>query len=257
MIEKTEAIPLIWHEVSNTSRIVHWFTRAHGRVATMIKGAVRPKSAFHGQYDLHATSELLFYSRERDELHIAKECALLTPRMRMRGDWRAHVAASSLASLLLRCSPPLAAAPALFADYTIALDALEKGLSPPMTQHWAELRLCAELGIQPRLAGACCACDGPLGREDALGFSPPRGGLVCARCLEDGDSGHKISGAAVALLRRLQQAASPDTLSSLRTHTGQDRELHVLLGRFLSYHLDFPQTARDIAWSALAAAHRA
>lgn len=257
MIEKTEAVPLVWYEVSNTSRIVHWFTRAHGRVATLIKGALRPRSPFLGQYDLHGTSELLFYSREHDDLHIAKECSLLAPRLRLRSDWRAHAAASSLASILLRCSPPLASAPLLFADFTRALDALEKGLPSPVVQHWAELRMCAELGIEPQLGTACVHCSAPLAREAGLGFSSPRGGLLCAACLESGDSGHTISGAAVALLRRLQQAASPDSLASLRTHAGQDRELHVVLGRFLAYHLDFPQTARDIAWSALAAATRA
>ena len=49
---KTDAICLGIHPWSKTSHVTSWLTPS-GRVATVVKGAVPPKSAFLGQYDLN------------------------------------------------------------------------------------------------------------------------------------------------------------------------------------------------------------
>ena len=89
MIIKTTAIPLAYYPYSSTSRIVHWLTRHHGKVSTLLKGALRPKSPFLGEYELFGTSELLYFAHRPHVLHTAKECALLHPRDAFRTDWRA------------------------------------------------------------------------------------------------------------------------------------------------------------------------
>ena len=69
VILKDTAIVLRVAPVSNTSRMVQWFTPAYGKITTLIKGAQRPKSAFLGQFDLFYSCELLFYARERNHIH--------------------------------------------------------------------------------------------------------------------------------------------------------------------------------------------
>ena len=85
---KSEAICLDIRPWSRTSHVVAWLT-PHGRVMTLVKGAVRPKSAFLGQYDLNYTCELVYYARSRGELHALRECAPLRLREELRGDYRA------------------------------------------------------------------------------------------------------------------------------------------------------------------------
>ena len=51
---KSEAICLDIRPWSRTSHVVEWLT-PHGKIRTLVKGAVRPKSAFLGQYDLNYT----------------------------------------------------------------------------------------------------------------------------------------------------------------------------------------------------------
>ena len=70
---KAEALCLAVHPWSRTSHIVRWLT-PRGTLATLVKGAVRPKSAFLGQYDLNYTCELVYYARARGELHALREC---------------------------------------------------------------------------------------------------------------------------------------------------------------------------------------
>ena len=64
MIARTTAIPLACYPYSSSSRIVHWLTRHHGKVSTLLKGALRPKSPFLGEYDLFSTSELLYFQKQ-------------------------------------------------------------------------------------------------------------------------------------------------------------------------------------------------
>ncbi len=87
-IVKSEGICLAIHPWSTTSHIVRWLTPG-GPVSCHVKGAVRPKSAFLGQYDLNYTCEVLYYARARGELHALRECTPLNMREGLRDDFRA------------------------------------------------------------------------------------------------------------------------------------------------------------------------
>lgn len=100
----TEAICLSIVPWSKTSHIVGWFTPL-GKVSTVVKGAVRPKSAFLGQYDLNYTCEILYYARAKGELHALRECAPLVMREDLRADYRALAFASYARMLVDRLAP--------------------------------------------------------------------------------------------------------------------------------------------------------
>ena len=101
---KAEAICLDIRPWSQTSHVVTWLTRG-GRVSTLVKGAVRPQSAFLGQYDLNYTCEIVFYSRSRADLHALRECSPLEIREGMRGDYRAIAVAGYFRSLVHDFAP--------------------------------------------------------------------------------------------------------------------------------------------------------
>lgn len=84
---KTEAICLRIRPWSRTSQIVVWLT-PRGVVGTVVKGALRPKSFFLGQFDLNYTCEIVYYSRARGELHALRECLPLESRDGLRRNWR-------------------------------------------------------------------------------------------------------------------------------------------------------------------------
>ena len=85
---RAKAVCLEIRPWSRTSHVVTWLTEA-GRVATAVKGAVRPKSAFLGQYDLNYTCDVVYYARARGELHAMRECFPLERRDALRDDFRA------------------------------------------------------------------------------------------------------------------------------------------------------------------------
>lgn len=101
---KTEAICLDIRPWSKTSHVVSWLT-PRGRVATVVKGAERPKSFFLGQYDLNYTCEILYYARARGEIHALRECVPTNRRDGLRENYRALALAGYFRRLAAELSP--------------------------------------------------------------------------------------------------------------------------------------------------------
>ena len=247
-IEKTEALALRIAPYSRTSHVVTWLSPTHGRLATMVKGACRPRSAFLGRYDLFHTCELLFYAREHNGLHIARECTPLRPRCHLRRDWRASACASYMCDMLLRTSwrgNPQAGAYDLA---EAALDALGTEDDRLSLLFWFELRLAQELGLAPQLV-RCTACAGPLTSTGTGVFACDRGGLLCPRCTRDHRGGPlvRLPPDILALLRKWQQCPAPAGIHALRASSSQLLACRRILGIFLEYYLDASPASRATA----------
>jgi DNA repair protein RecO (recombination protein O) len=274
MIIKTQAIVLRMIPFSETSRVVLWLTRDHGKIATIIKGAHRRRSPFVGQVDLFYTCELLVYLRLFRGLHIVKECSPLKPRTPLRSRWRATACASYFTDLVARISPLYAPHPELFRLLDMALDyfadqsALELGL------FWFELKLMKVMGLSPQLK-ECLLCHHPLKEANAFSegpgtrsvhrektyetrvasvFSCVRGGVLCKTCAPSSrleEVGIPITPDILGMLRFWQSSRSWHSAQSAACTPRQARELERILGLFMQYHLEIGNPARATALSIL------
>jgi DNA repair protein RecO (recombination protein O) len=73
---RTTGLILRTRPLTETSLIVHWLTPDFGRIATVAKGARRPKSPFRGKLDLFYLCELTFARSRRSDLHTLREVSL-------------------------------------------------------------------------------------------------------------------------------------------------------------------------------------
>ena len=101
---KTEAICLDIRPWSRTSHVVSWLTPM-GKVATVVKGAVRSKSQFLGQYDLNYTCDVVYYARAKGELHALREAVPVEMREALRGDYRKLALAGYFRRLVAELAP--------------------------------------------------------------------------------------------------------------------------------------------------------
>ena len=101
---KTEAICLDIRPWSRTSHVVSWLTPA-GKVSTVVKGAVRAKSQFLGQYDLNYTCDIVYYARAKGELHALRECVPVEMREELRGDYRKLALTGYMRRLVAELAP--------------------------------------------------------------------------------------------------------------------------------------------------------
>ena len=118
---KTEAICLDIRAWSRTSHVVSWLTPV-GKVATVVKGAVRAKSLFLGQYDLNYTCDILYYARAKGELHALRECVPVEMREELRGDYRKLALAGYFRRLVAELAPMGSDCGAWYAELERSLD---------------------------------------------------------------------------------------------------------------------------------------
>ena len=84
MDESAHGIILRTRPLTETSLIVHWLTPEHGRIATVAKGARRPKSQYHGKLDLFFSADFNFTRSRRSDLHNLREVRLRETNAELR-----------------------------------------------------------------------------------------------------------------------------------------------------------------------------
>ncbi len=215
---KTTGVVLQIRPYSRTSHVVTWLTPDHGPVATLVKGAVRPKSAFLGQYDFFYTCELLYYARGRGSLHPLREAVAIARRDGLRGRWRETALAGYAADLMHDLAPSSAEARQWYLFLSRFLDDLagsaqNRPLACRLTA--LEMEVLRLSGLSPDFTGI---------KAPWTAFAIERGG--CG----EGERTVRLTPAVVAALKGEMDG----------DHAGAVR----FLGMFLAYHLDRPAYIR-------------
>ncbi|HEX3716645.1 MAG TPA: DNA repair protein RecO [Verrucomicrobiae bacterium] len=153
-IERATGVVLRVRPLTETSLIVNWLTRDLGRVATVAKGARRPKSPFRGQIDLFYLAELAFARSRRSDLHTLREARLLESNPALRVELGFLRQASYCAALIEQTTEAETPIPALFALFMGLLGQLPKQRTQPQAVFAFEMKLLEELGLKPNLAEA-------------------------------------------------------------------------------------------------------
>lgn len=151
MLERTTGLILRTRLLTETSLIVQWLTADAGRIATVAKGARRPKSPFRGKLDLCHRAEFTFRRSRASDLHLLNEVSLLETYPAIRVDWqRLNQAAYgvNLIEMTTEADTPLPEAWDLFGGYVARLDAVPP---TPVSVLALELKHLAGLGLLPDL----------------------------------------------------------------------------------------------------------
>ena len=121
---KTKAFCLSISPWSMTSHIVTWLTPA-GKITTSVKGAVRPKSAFLGQYDLNYVCEIVYYVNSQSDIHALRECTPLELNDALRKSYKELLVAEHFRAITSALAP-----------------------AGPDAEEWYDLLHCAIINIQ-------------------------------------------------------------------------------------------------------------
>ncbi|MEN9572518.1 MAG: repair protein RecO [Verrucomicrobiota bacterium] len=186
--------------LTETSLIVHWLTPDLGRVATVAKGARRPKSPFRGKLDLFYEADFSFARSRRSELHTLREVSLRQTHSRLRENLHALQQAAYCTALLEQTTETETPLPTLYALFRALLAQVASGAGEPRTVLAFEAKLLVELGQQPDASEA------------------------------------KLSPGSRQIYARLEAEDWP-ALALLKLSSSQETELRQFLHGFLIYHL--------------------
>jgi DNA repair protein RecO (recombination protein O) len=149
MTESTHGIILRTRPLTDTSLIVHWLTPDFGRIATVAKGARRPRSPFAGKLDLFYAADFSFSRSRRSDLHILREASLRETHGAIREDVLRLQQAGYAAGFVEQATEMETPLPEIF-ELTLGF---VKNLcrQPPQPQNIfaLELKLLRELGLGP------------------------------------------------------------------------------------------------------------
>lgn len=151
MEERASGIILRVRPLTETSLIIHWLTRDIGRVATVAKGARRPKSPFLGKLDLYYQAEFSFARSRRSDLHNLREVLLRETHPRLRENLQVLQQAAYfgvLVELATETEAPIPEVHALVAEALRELPALAGDSKAALA---FELKLLTLLGFEPDL----------------------------------------------------------------------------------------------------------
>lgn len=129
--------------------IVHWLTHEHGRIATIAKGARRPKSPFLGRLDLFYAAEFGFSRNPRSDLHILTEVQLKDVRAALRLDFNRISLASYFVHLIELATETETPIPEVAGLFDGALLCLQGTAFPATAQFGYEIQLMHLLGVLP------------------------------------------------------------------------------------------------------------
>ncbi|HEY2328329.1 MAG TPA: DNA repair protein RecO [Verrucomicrobiae bacterium] len=154
MTESASGIILRTRPLTETSLIVNWLTPDLGRVATVAKGARRPKSPFAGKLDLFYTADFSFTRSRRSELHTLREVKLRETRGAIREDIAKLQQAGYATAFLEQTTEIESPLPEIFEMVRAFLKWLCANEPKAQTIFALELKLLRELGLMPDMAEA-------------------------------------------------------------------------------------------------------
>lgn len=248
----TTATVLRTYQYSQTSSVVIWLTPDRGRISTIVKGAYRPKSEFLGQHDLFYTCELIYYDRDTNGLHVAREFTPIKPRSGIRNSWRSAALASYIACLLCETVQNDPHSSEIYELANTILDFLDEHEASLELLFWFEMQFLGSHGFSPHLA-ACSRCGRRFESNKPVSFSVADGGLRCASCGHTshtggtGSSPLSIQPDTLAVLRNWQKSSGPRTAQNTKCSPAQAGEISALLKSFLEFHVAFQGESRNIA----------
>jgi DNA repair protein RecO (recombination protein O) len=182
-----EAVVLGSVAYAEADRVVTLFSRAHGKLGAMARGARKSRSRFGAALSLYVAGEATLRERRGAELmtlesfHARRDFSALGLDVVRLG----HAAYAT--ELVRELTVPHRADPGLY-DLLVELYATVLERAPrASTLRAFELRLLAEIGLAPAL-DRCVGCDAAGEALDRAVLDPVRGGLVCARC----SAGHSL-----------------------------------------------------------------
>ena len=178
---RSEGIVLKTHALGDTSRIVVVFTRDHGLVKMVAKGARKAPSRFGFALEPLSRSRFHFYHKPDRDLHLLSSADPIAAAGSRLTDLRRLAHAQAALELMDRLVWGEEPHPELYDLLVAEIDAVTAVPEPalPAVTIAFELQVAGLLGYRPRL-DRCASCGQPLSPRRL--FSPARGGLLCDAC---------------------------------------------------------------------------
>ncbi|MFX0559148.1 DNA repair protein RecO [Tepidibacillus infernus] len=175
MLVRTEGIVIRTVDYGETNKIITLYTRTHGKVSLMARGAKKTKSRFSSMSQVFSYGEYIFFlGKEMGSLNQAEH-------IRMFPTFHTDIEKTAYAAYLIELIDKMTESndpnPFLFQQLLAGLELIDEGKDEEVIARIFEMKILYISGYRPHLH-SCAIC----GSEEALsGFDIRHGGLVCSK----------------------------------------------------------------------------
>jgi DNA repair protein RecO (recombination protein O) len=231
---RLEAVVIRHSDFGETDRLLTLYTRQHGKVRAVVKGARKLTSRKAGHLEPF-TRVTLQMSRGRD-LPIVTQAETVEAYLPLRSDLVLTGQASYVLELLDRFTyPDEVGNPPLFRLLAETLGRLSAGTEPWLAIRHYEMRLLDLVGFRPQLF-QCAICGAEILPEDQY-FSYAAGGVICPRSGQGVPNLRPVSEAALKYLRHFQRSSFAEAARA-RAAAGVQQEVETLMEGYFTYLLE-------------------
>ena len=219
-------------DFSETSQVLHFYTRDHGKVACIAKGSKRKKGAFLSPFDFLAVYDLIRIEKRPGTLDIVTQADLVRIFPELRADYARYAAACYGAEFVDEFAVEGVVTPGLYEFLVELLERLEGGTRVPDAVFSFEARGLRALGYFPRVR-QCGTCRGEIRRPDAY-FSVEDGGALCVECRPRNERWFPVRRASLESIARLGEGEMPREAMK----RGLVQEIRQIFDLCVRYHLE-------------------
>lgn len=189
MLKKDDAVCIYALDYSETSQIVTFFTRKHGKLSAIAKGSKRSRSPFDGPIELFSHGKIVFSDKHRESLATLTEFEQEPGFTRLLNNFFVLNCCLFAAELINSMTGEYDPHPELFDKFLQFLGNIgrQSGKRPEQNRALGflivfQMALLSEAGLQPVL-DACANCRKPFGPDwRECYFSSNANGLICKDC---------------------------------------------------------------------------
>jgi DNA repair protein RecO (recombination protein O) len=237
----TDCIVLRRLEFSESDRILTLFSREHGKIAAIAKGARKPLSRFSGVSEVMTRAECQLGVGK--SLDILSQAEIKNSFTGIRTDLVRMAHGLYLVDLVDHATEDRHPNPELFDLLSTALTALKAAAKPAMLARWFEIRLLDNLGYFPDIT-SCVVCQrdlpGDFPPDLVYGLSISHGGAVCPDDLNwDANSDHYVLNlGALAFLEHIAAADTPADSEKWQPEPDDHNQVRVAIRQYFRYRLE-------------------
>jgi DNA repair protein RecO (recombination protein O) len=235
-LEKTEALVLRSMKFGETSKIVTFLSRDHGRLKAIAKGVRAARPRFGGALEPFARLELVYYRKNHGDLHLVSQADLIEGFLGLTDDLMRYAFGCGVLEFTERVVGDESEAGVVFDD---AIDVLrlmqesDRDALPHLLRAF-QMKAIVTLGHAPELY-TCTSCGRDAGASVTV--SALSGGVLCVSCARNAPNTLRTSQAALGILRAYRE--EPLREAALRTIDPRVRaEVGRVMEAFLSAQFD-------------------
>ncbi len=229
---RTPGVCLSKVDFSETSQVLRFFTRHHGKVSCIAKGAKRRRGAFPAPFDILGLYDLVRIEKRPGSLDVVTQAERLRCFPRLAGDYPRFAAACYAAEFVDGFAPEGMPVEGLYDRLVEVLERLDGGTPLPDAVFSFEARAIRALGWFPRVR-ECGVCRGEVRRPEAY-FSVRDGGAVCVECRPRNDPWFPVRRVSLESIARFGEGDMPR--ESIKKPLVE--EIRQIFDACIRYHLD-------------------